>query len=328
MKHRATIPLFIPEMACPHRCVFCNQHSITGQMAAPTLTEVKQTIEKYLVTLKGIPHIEAGFFGGSFTGIPLAQQLAYLKVVEPYINEGKIHSIRLSTRPDYIDVEILDMLKENHVTTVELGAQSLDDQVLLLAGRGHTAKDVADAAALIRSYGFDLGLQMMIGLPGDTPEKTLNTAKQIVALGAHNTRIYPTLVVKDTELARLWQAGKYRALTIEEAVEATVEPYLIFERAGLEIIRVGLHPAEGFLNGEDLLAGPFHVSFRELVLTKIYERSFQSLIKSSKSRNITIHIPASAINHAVGYKSNNRKMLEEKFEKVNFRIMKELKYTI
>ena len=324
MKHRATIPLFIPEMACPHRCVFCNQHSITGQMAAPTLTEVKQTIEKYLVTLKGIPHIEAGFFGGSFTGIPLAQQLAYLKVVEPYINEGKIHSIRLSTRPDYIDVEILDMLKQNHVTTIELGAQSLDDEVLLLAGRGHTVKDVADAAALIRSYGFDLGLQMMIGLPGDTPEKTLNTAKQIVALGAHNTRIYPTLVVKDTELARLWMAGKYRALTIDEAVDSTVDPYLIFERAGLEIIRVGLHPAEGFLNGEDLLAGPFHVSFRELVLTKIFERSFYSLIKNSTSKNSTIHVPASAINYAVGYKRNNRKMLEEKFEHVNFRIMKEI----
>jgi len=324
MKHRATIPLFIPEMACPHRCVFCNQHSITGQMAAPTIAEVKQTIEKYLVTLKGIPHVEAGFFGGSFTGIPLAQQLAYLKVVEPYINEGKIHSIRLSTRPDYIDVEILDMLKQHHVTTIELGAQSLDDEVLQLSGRGHTAKDVAIASAMIIHYGFDLGLQMMIGLPGDTAEKSLNTAKQIVALGAHNTRIYPTLVVKDTELAQMWQAGKYRALTIDEAVDATVEPYLVFERAGVEIVRVGLHPAEGFLNGEDLLAGPFHVSFRELVLTKIFERSFQSLIKNSRSKNITIHVPASAINYAVGYKSNNRKMLEEKFENVNFRIMKEI----
>jgi len=326
MKQRATIPVFIPEEACPHRCVFCNQHHITGKAKAPSTAQVKKIIEEHLVTLKGIPHLEVAFFGGSFTGIPIRQQQEYLEIVRSYIERGIIHSIRISTRPDYITKEILAVLKSGHVRTIELGAQSLDEEVLRLSGRGHSVEDVENAALMINAHGFDLGLQMMTGLPGDTPQKSEYTAKRIIDLGAKNTRIYPTLVVKDTDLEILWRSGDYEALTIEQAIEFSIKPYLLFEEAGVEIIRVGLHPSEGFLSGDDLLAGPFHVAFRELLLTEVWKRVYLKIDCTEIKNAITLVVPEDELQFAVGHGGSNKKMLRNKFRHVNYVPIKRLEF--
>ncbi|PIE88563.1 MAG: hypothetical protein CSA04_01240, partial [Bacteroidetes bacterium] len=272
-----------------------------------------------LKTLSGVPFVEVAFFGGSFTGIPIEQQQQYLEVVKPYLREGHIQALRLSTRPDYITVEILEMLKKAGVVTIELGAQSLHEEVLLHSGRGHSVQAVEQASQMIVAHGFQLGLQMMVGLPGDTPERSKHTAKRIIALGATNTRIYPTLVVKETALARKWKEGSYQALSVEEALSYSITPYLLLEEANVEIIRVGLHPSEGFLRGDELLAGPFHVAFRELLMTAIWHRIYLPLCTGTpKKRAITLCVPRDELPYAVGHGSRNKKRLLQSFCYVNY----------
>jgi histone acetyltransferase (RNA polymerase elongator complex component) len=313
-----TIPVFVPELACPNRCVFCNQQKISGHILIPTEAEIRQQIDEYLESFTADAHVELGFFGGSFTGIAVDEQIMFLKIVQPYLEKGLIHGLRVSTRPDYISEQTLDLLKQHHVSTIELGAQSLDEDVLLLTKRGHTIADVENAASLIKAYGFSLGLQMMTGLPGDTLEKTLFTANRIVELGADNTRIYPTLVIKNTELEELYLSGQYTPLTIEEAVDRVKQVIPIFEAAGIVILRIGLHPSEGLLNGTDLLAGPFHPSFRELVESALWGDLFKPLYKLEGGINIEITIPTHQRTMAIGFQAANKKLLEQKFRKVKF----------
>ncbi len=318
-----TIPVFTPEMACPFRCVFCNQQKISGHFKSPDFNEVTQTIRTYLNTFKAPnKQVEVGFFGGTFTGIPETIQEKYLETVQPFLQTGEIQGIRLSTRPDYIDKNILERLKRYGVTTIELGAQSLDDDVLKKSRRGHTAKQVEKAATQIKAAGFDLGLQMMIGLPGDTREKSLATADKIIAWGASNTRIYPTLVIKDTVLHHWYKEGKYQPLSLEEAVNWSKSLLIKFENAGVQVIRMGLHPSEGLLNGEEWIAGPFHPSFRELVLTEIWydllTKHFDSQDKSFTAKQLNLEVSPKEINYAIGYSGKNRKMLQSFFRTVRF----------
>jgi len=328
LKHY-TIPVFTPEMACPFQCVFCNQQKISGHTQIPDFQDVTHTIRNYLASFKvGDRHVEVGFFGGTFTGIPTDIQVNYLKTVQPFLDSGEIQGIRLSTRPDYINEEILARLKKYRVSTIELGAQSLDNIVLQAARRGHTMQQVEEAADLIRAAGFDLGLQMMIGLPGDTLEKAMATAQKIIDLGASNTRIYPTLVIKETVLYRWYQQGKYKPLPLEEAVAWSKQLLLKFEKAGVRVIRLGLHPSEGLLDGSEWVAGPFHPSFRELVLTEIWHDLLVPLLKKNamtqadacarNSRGIEIEVPSKEINYAVGYGGKNKKMLLRHFREVKF----------
>ncbi len=317
-----TIPVFMPEMACPFRCVFCNQQKISGHTKSPDFEEVTQTIRSHLKTFRpGKKRVEVGFFGGTFTGIPEEIQEGYLQAVQPFLASGQVHGIRLSTRPDYIDQEVLQRLKDYGVTTIELGAQSLDEEVLHLSRRGHTVRQVEEASALIRRFGFHLGLQMMIGLPGDTLEKTLATADKIIALGAYNTRIYPTLVIKGTVLHRWYNAEKYRPLPLPEAVLWSKHLLLKFEQAGVRVIRLGLHPSEGLLTGDELVTGPFHPSFRELVLTEIWHDLLLPLTneKETGSGFLELQVPAGKLNYAVGYGGKNKKWLLEHFAEVKFR---------
>ena len=205
---------------CPFDCVFCDQRQITGQQNAQSDAEIAGKIEQYLATLPDENcKIEIGFFGGSFTGLKVTEQQRYLDLAKPWLKSGKISGIRLSTRPDYINDEILKMLKECGVTAIELGVQSMDDEVLRLAGRGHTADDVKKAAGKIKAAGFSLGLQMMTGLPGDSFDKSLKTAEEIVLLGADSTRIYPALVIRNTSLENIYRQGRYKPLTLDEAVD-------------------------------------------------------------------------------------------------------------
>lgn len=330
MKH-FTIPVFVPELACPNRCVFCNQHSISGCVKQPEPDEVRKIVMQHLQTIpQKDSHIEIGFFGGSFTGIEPELQEKYLAVANEFLisesgepagidTQRRIQGIRLSTRPDYIDNHILQLLKRFGVTTIELGAQSLDEEVLRLSGRGHTVKDIERASALIRASGFRLGLQMMTGLPGDTPEKSMLTAKRIIELGANCTRIYPTLVIKGTDLEKLWKNGEYQPQTLQEAIELTSLILQLFEENEVEVIRVGLHPSEGLMEGKELLAGPFHPSFRELVHTFIWRKKLLTLIeKYTKGGRIYIPVSPSQLRHAIGFNSENLKMLQQHFEKVEF----------
>lgn len=313
MKHY-NIPIFIPELACPNRCIYCNQRHISGQLQTVKPEEIKQIIEQHLATFIRPSEVELAFFGGSFTGIDEKDMLTYLQIVQPYIEQGEIKSIRISTRPDYINEKILDILQQYNVKDIELGAQSLNEEVLAFAKRGHTVRDVENASQLIKSYGFSLGLQMMIGLPLDTVEKSKETAKKILKLGAESTRIYPTLVINNTDLADLYRQNKYKALSLDEAVDWTAEIYKIFSQSSIKILRVGLHPSEALINGTELLAGPFHVSFKELVLTKIWQEKFEKLPINTK----TILVNPKEINYAIGYNSKNKQLLQKKFPYLKF----------
>lgn len=311
MKH-SNIPIFIPELACPHQCIFCNQAKISGQIKIPQPEDVKSIVDSYLSTMGDGRDIEIAFFGGSFTGIPLTLQERYLTEANRYLKNGRISGIRLSTRPDYINKDVLSLLKKYGVTTIELGAQSTSDDVLMASGRGHKYQAIKDASEMIQEEGFHLGLQMMIGLPHDTYERSKQTVEDIISLGADNTRIYPTLVIKDTKLAHLYKQGKYTPLTLQEAVEWSKEFYLRFEQAGLTVLRVGLHASEELTHERSLLAGPFHKSFKELVMSSIWADIIKSKISSFGNCHITISANPSQINYIWGYAGSNKPLFTEK----------------
>ncbi|MGB2601127.1 MAG: radical SAM protein [Candidatus Omnitrophota bacterium] len=261
MKTHYTIPFFIPLKGCPNRCIFCDQNRITGE-SMPSPEEVSPKIEKYLSTMpQSDVRIEVGFFGGSFTGLLLDLQKEFLSPVMPFVEEGRIYGIRLSTRPDLINEDIVTFLKDNGVTCIELGVQSMCEEVLSASKRGHTSEDTERASRLILEAGITLGHQMMVALPGSGPEEELYTARRIKELGASQVRIYPVLVVKGTELAQMWQRGEYVPLEEDEAVNRAAALISYFETNGIKVIRCGLHPSEGLLSGEEYLAGPFHPAF-------------------------------------------------------------------
>ncbi|WP_053405296.1 elongator complex protein 3 [Persicobacter sp. CCB-QB2] len=313
-KKHYNIPIFIPELACPHQCVFCDQVQISGEEEVPAPEEVPTIIESYLQTMDaGKAEIEIAFFGGSFTGIPAEQQEAYLSAAHTYLKAGKVHGIRLSTRPDYIDEEILNRLQKFGVTAIELGAQSMDPLVLKRTARGHSIQDVYDAVALIKKYDFELGLQMMIGLPEDTLEKALFTAKEIIKLGAETTRIYPTLIIPNTALHRLYKTNRYQPLELEDAVNWVAEILPLFEAAGIKVLRTGLHPSDDLRSGKAMVAGPFHPSFKELVLSRIWGNILKPALAmhAQKAPQVLISVPPNQLNYAVGFKAQNRNYLKK-----------------
>ncbi len=313
------IPVFIPELACPFRCVYCNQYNITGNAKVPDPGKVTEIIDTHLVTLQNRQgRIEVAFFGGSFTGLEQTLQNQYLKIANHYLEKGWVHGIRLSTRPDYISEEILSNLKQYGVTAIELGAQSMDDDVLARNGRGHGPVEVENASVMIKQFGFELGLQMMTGLPHDSMEKAMSTARKIIELKADTTRIYPTLVIRDTPLAQLFKDGAYQPQTLEEAIDLCACLFDNFQKAGVKVLRMGLHPSEGFLDGSTLLAGPFHQAFGELVMTRVWRNRLNDHIGNQKGNSITIKVGQSELNAAIGHKAQNRHYLENQFKKVHF----------
>lgn len=314
-----TIPIFIPQLACPFQCVFCSQQKITDRVHIPDIQEVKTTIENHLSTFpKGENHIEIGFFGGTFTGLSSDQQEKFLHVAKFYVNRGAVQGIRLSTRPDYINEPVLKLLKDYSVTTIELGAQSMDEEILALSARGHTAKDTEKASKMIIDHGIRLGLQMMIGLKGDTLDKAIFTARKIIELGARETRIYPVLVIRGTKMEEWYIKGDYRPLSIEETIEWLKAILPVFEEAGVEVTRVGLHSSQGFLSGKELVAGPFHTSIRELAMTEVWWHRLQELPEKYSTGKINISIHPAQYNFAIGYYGRNRKKLLKNFSSVFF----------
>jgi histone acetyltransferase (RNA polymerase elongator complex component) len=317
-KKHYNIPIFIPEAACPHRCIFCNQQNITAQQKQPSIGDVITTIERCLTTIPAGGETEIAFFGGNFTGLSLQQQTNYLQSVQHFLREGKISSIRCSTRPDYINDQAVELLASYGVKMVEVGAQSFDDGVLKASGRGHSAEAVYRAIGILKAHRMPFGLQMMTGLPFDTPEKTQQTAREIVRAGAENTRIYPCLVVRDTELEQMYRNRRYQPQTLEEAVALCAGLTDFFERNNVKILRVGLHRSEGFDNGTTLAAGPYHSSFNELVESRLWRHELEKHIRFGVSSNIRIHIPRGSCGLASGHKRCNRKWLEQHFKTVRF----------
>ncbi len=310
MGKHMNIPVFIPHLGCKNDCVFCNQRSITGRLCEVSCDEVKGIIEDHLRFAQG-REVEIAFFGGSFTGLDMDKQEEYLSVAHEYIRAGDVTGIRLSTRPDYISQPILEMLRDYGVKTIELGAQSMCDDVLLKSGRGHTGEHTRASAAAIKKMGFSLGLQMMIGLPGDTAEKSLYTAREICKLGADNTRIYPTVVLKGTHLYRMYIDGEYTPLTVEEAVETAKEAVKIFDDAGVYVLRIGLQQSETL--GSEVAAGAYHPAMGELVLSRMVRDDAEKYFTQHNPGELTITAGAKSLSVAVGQGRSNIKYLEEKY---------------
>ncbi|NLZ34849.1 MAG: radical SAM protein [Clostridiales bacterium] len=266
-KKHYIIPIFISHIGCPHQCVFCNQDKIARTLQKEvTAEEVEETIKEYLNTInKNDATVEVSFFGGTFTAIPVNKQKELLKVAKDYKEKGLIDKIRMSTRPDAINRYILNYLKEYKVDIIELGVQSLDNEILRLSGRGHSAEDVEKSSKLIKEFDFVLGHQIMPGLPGDSFEKDIETAKKSIAMKPDICRIYPSLVIKDTPMEEMYYRGVYKPYTLEEAVQISKDIYKLYKEANVNIIRIGLQPTDTITLGKDVISGPFHPAFRELV---------------------------------------------------------------
>lgn len=301
------LPVFVPHAGCPCRCVFCNQRTIAGQTERMTPERARAELEAGLRICQTPP--QAAFYGGSFTAIPEAEQEALLAVTDALIAAGRLSGVRCSTRPDAIDPPTLERLRRHAVHTIELGAQSMDNAVLCASARGHTAEDTERAAKLVKDAGFELILQMMAGLPGDTRETVRETAERIAALKPDGVRIYPVAVLPDTPLAELWRRGEYTPLTLQTAAEWCADALEVFEREGIAVLRVGLNPTEEL--GSAVLAGAYHPAMGELAYGELYFwRMRRAMLEGADGQ---FAFPRREMSRAVGQKKKNLTRLREEF---------------
>ncbi len=321
MKQKYIIPIFVPHLGCPNDCIFCNQKSISGQKKEMTKEEVKKIIEEFLKEIEDKEgDKEIAFFGGSFTAIEEKKQEELLSVAYEYIQKGEVNSIRISTRPDCINRTILKRLKQYRVKTIELGVQSANDYILKRAGRGHTFEDVKKASKLIRRYGFTLGHQMMIGLPESTRIDDINTARQLIKLRPKMVRIYPVLVIKGTKLEKELNEGKYQPLTVVQAVETCKELVRMFDRKNIDIIRVGLQNTDEISDPNyeksEVVAGPFHPAFRQLVESSMWYDAILNKIKklNAKVKEVEVTINPIDVNNVIGHKKENVQKLKDIYD--------------
>lgn len=301
MKH-ANISIFVPHIGCPHRCSFCDQRTISGTQKAPSGNDVREICAKALNEVKSPENTEIAFFGGSFTAIPQKYMLELLTSASEFIGDGKFKGIRISTRPDYITPEILYILQKYGVTAIELGAQSMVNHVLEANERGHTAEDVYKASDLIKSYGFELGLQMMFGLYKSSVYDELGTMEKIIEIHPDTVRIYPVVILKNTKLDELYKSGEYRTFSFEQVVNMTSSAVNEFERNGIRVIKCGLHASE-FVE-KDMVGGFYHPAFREICEGLIYRKNMEYHINGI-DKNYTFAVNPSCISKAVGQKKSN-----------------------
>ncbi len=322
MKKQYIIPIFVPHLGCPNDCTFCNQKIISGQTKEVTPDDVKTTIEFYLKSFKEKDkYTEVAFFGGSFTGIEMRKQEALLKVAYQFVKAKKVNSIRVSTRPDYIDRERLKLLKKYGVKTIELGVQSTNDYILRKCKRNHTFDDVKKASKLIRRYRFTLGHQMMVGLSESTALDEMRTARDLAKLKPKIMRIYPVLVLKGTELEKEYLDGTYSPLTVEQAVERSKELCYFFAKKRINVIRVGLQSTDTISDiskndNSEVVAGPYHENFRQLVEASI---NYDIIVKKIKSYNVKVKeveilTSPENVTNVVGYKKENINKLKEFYD--------------
>lgn len=308
VKQHKTVPVFVSHMGCPHDCAFCNQRTITGQSETVTPELADRMISHAIATIPKGATVEIGFFGGSFTGIDLSLQKGLLAVAKSYVDAGKVQAIRLSTRPDYISEDIVGMLADYGVTTVELGAQSMDNDVLCANLRGHTKEDTIRASCIIRAAGINLGLQMMTGLKGDTDASCIRTAKEIIGLNPACVRIYPALVLHGTHLEHWYRDGSYAPQSLENAISLCATLKNMFDSANIPVIRMGLMASENMNSKAEVVAGPYHPAFGELVQSELYFRA----LEESVTMDACVLVHPKTISAFIG---NNRRNIEKFREK-------------
>ncbi|HBN11950.1 MAG TPA: radical SAM protein [Ruminococcus sp.] len=302
MAHK-NISVFIPHAGCPNMCSFCNQNKISGAEKAPSADEVYSICRNQFENMPDRSNTEIAFFGGSFTAIPYDYMISLLECVQPFICENGFDGIRISTRPDCIDENILDILEKYHVKAIELGCQSMCDDVLMMNNRGHNSECVFKSSELIKNHGFELGLQMMTGLYGSSYEKDIETAEKICHIKPDTVRIYPTVILKNTELDRLYQSGKYITHDIEYMVNLCSEIMDMFNKNGINIIKCGLHASETV--EEDMTGGYYHPAFRELCESRIFRKAFENAFLSYDEKSFLIYVSDRNISRAAGHKRSN-----------------------
>ena len=312
------IPIFIPHAGCPHQCVFCNQVSITGaRQGFIGPDELRLQVHEFLKYKNHNRNpVEIAFFGGNFMGLKIDEIKSLLGTAAEFVGDGRVDGIRFSTRPDTVDERSLDIIGDYPVTTVELGVQSMNDHVLALAGRGHSAADTIRAVERLKEGQFNIGLQMMVGLPGDDDAGALTTARKIIDLGPGFVRIYPTVVVANSRLARWYQSGDYVPLSLEKGVTLVKKIYLKFNREGIGVIRMGLQPSKDLSEGTTVLAGPHHPAFGHMVHSELFWDMAVSAIESAKSPkdSLTIRVNSRCVSEMRGLNNSNIKKLQNRFQ--------------
>ena len=314
VKRHLIIPIFIPHQGCPHRCIFCQQKTITN-LSERLLTpdDIRNTIElaiksKHLLDKK--PR-EVAFYGGTFTSLPTASMTKMLGAVLPFIERGIIQTIRLSTRPDSLGEDKLDILESFGVSTVELGVQSMDNRVLLLSNRGHTSLDTINAVRILKKRGFKVGIQLMPGLPGDSKELFMDTIDKVIDLKPAMARLYPTLVIKGTKLAQLYKQGTYNPMGLEDTVNLCKEACIKLENSGIPVIRIGLMSSPSLLKKGEIIAGPWHPSLGFLVRSAVHlERVRPYFSTLGEAKNIILHAPKEEIPLIMGHKRSGIRHIE------------------
>ncbi|MBQ3099908.1 MAG: radical SAM protein [Clostridia bacterium] len=317
-KHK-NIPIFIPHLGCPNNCVFCNQRSISGTRDFD-INKVEALIEESLKTVDvSSTELQLAYFGGSFTGIDRNDMIHLLALGKKYVDLGAISSIRISTRPDYINRDILTLLNEYGVRSIELGIQSMSNKVLSASGRGHSSEDTKKACSLIRESGcFELVGQMMVSLPFSTPDDDRNTAKEIVTLGADKARIYPTMVFASTPLEEMLNSGIYSSPDLDSSVSLCADIFEIFTEASVEVIRIGLAESDGLHDQKGISAGAYHPAMGELVIGEYYRRIIDRKLKHIgkdilSGKNITVYAPIGSTSKVIGQNGRNKRYIYNEY---------------
>jgi|YNPMSStandDraft_2_1061718.scaffolds.fasta_scaffold00288_17 histone acetyltransferase (RNA polymerase elongator complex component) len=323
MIRKYNIPIFIPEAACPSKCIYCDQKIISGHSYLPSKDFIIEEINKRLLTFKRPCEIEIAFFGGNFTGLSFEKQKFYLDIAYEYYTKDLISGIRFSTRPDFIDYHKLKFLINYPVKTIEIGAQSFDDEVLMQSFRGYDSKEIYKAAELINDFGFNLGIQLMLGLPKDNKHKDLFSFNQAIKLKAKEIRIYPTIVLKNSYLERLYYQRKYAPLEIDETINILKEIFLLADNKNVKIIKVGLQITDELK--KNFVAGPLVPSLKEKALSEIWLDTFKSFNFDKTKTKTTIYTSSEELNYAIGYEAMNKKYLKEQYKIVEFKLDKSLK---
>ena len=300
------IPFFIPHSGCPHTCLFCNQHLISGeQQLIPDSGQIQARIAEWLQRSPG-RFTEVAFFGGSFTLLDFQTQQRLLTAVHPFICAGKVQGIRISTRPDALGEDTLRFLKEQQVTTVEVGVQSLDDMVLQCSGRGHTVQDSLDALKRVRQFGITVGAQLLPGLPGDTEYTAVASMQGVLSAGAQLVRIYPAVVMKGTAMADLYLSGAYRPPDLETGVRVAAKMMDLAYKAGIPVARVGLQSEEGLAAEGTILAGCWHPALGQLVRSRIWFDLIIRKVREDHSGGVVLECHPNQVSELVGNGGSNR----------------------
>jgi histone acetyltransferase (RNA polymerase elongator complex component) len=315
-KRLLIVPIFIPNEGCPYRCIYCHQEKITSQPTQPVgQSTIKQTLDN-AINATGFDSSrdpEVAFYGGTFTRLPVGRIQEMLEAVAPFLREGLFKSIRVSTRPDSLQQEQLHLMRKLGVTTVELGTQSMDDRVLELSRRGHTAQDTVESVRLLREQGFKVGIQLMPGLPGDSEEVFKKTVGEVIKLRPDMVRLYPTLVIKGTELATWYRENRYHPLALDAAVGICQESCVRLEEKGIPVIRIGVMSSPALIPGDEIMAGPWHSAFGFLVRSGIHQEKIASYLpRQAVAGKIRLRVPSGEIPLVRGYKNRGLRLIEEK----------------